>query len=57
MVLELGLVGCHGFESPLYNLNICSPFVLCILKFIKDLCLFASPRAGMGPHVSESVKE
>ena len=27
MVLELGLVGGHGFETHLCDLNICSPFV------------------------------
>ena len=53
-----GLVGGHGFELPLCNLNIYSH--LCIWKSIMDfVCidLFVSPHVGMGLQVREGVKD
>ena len=58
MVSKLGLVGGHGFEPPLWDLNICSPFVY--LKVHIGLCLHLVcffPHVGMGPHVRESIKD
>ena len=57
MVSEPGLAQRHGFEPPLFNLNICSPFVyLKAHNRLSLIGLFDSPRVGMGPHVREGVK-
>ena len=40
MVLQLGLEGGHRFETPLYNLNICFPFVyLKVPNGLRMVCL------------------
>ena len=57
MVSELGLVGGHGFEPPLCNLNICAPCVyLKVHNGLRCIGLFVSPRAGMRSHVREGVE-
>ena len=43
MVSKFGLVGGHGFEPPLCDLTICSPF--------------ESPHASLGLNMREDVKK